>query len=60
MNYTEEELKKYWIAKCPRCGWEGLSRDCAGGDEQIADTGDYRDPLCPECIKKDIWVVIDE
>ena len=47
-KYTEEELKKYWIAICPVCGWEGLSRDCYGGDA-IADTGDYSDVICPRC-----------
>jgi len=59
MDYTEEELKKWWIAKCPECGWEGLSRDCAGGG-QIADTGDYFDCLCPHCIKQGKVIVVDD
>jgi phage FluMu protein Com len=59
MLYTEEELKKYWKVKCPRCGWKGLSRDCAGGNA-IADTGDYDDILCPECIKKEIGQIVED
>ena len=46
--YSEEELKKWWLAYCPKCGWKGLSRDCRGG-EQLADTGDYSDVTCPVC-----------
>lgn len=57
-TYTEEELKKWWIAVCPECKWSGLSRDCGGGG-QIADTGDYDDPVCPECSKRDKWVPVD-
>ena len=56
---TKEELEKWWHAQCPKCGWDGLSRDCAGG-EPIADTGDFNDPLCPMCIKKDDCVVVDD
>jgi hypothetical protein len=48
-NYTEEELKHWWVAKCPECRWEGLSRDAEGG-RAIADTGDYDDVICPVCI----------
>ena len=59
MKYTKKELKNWWIAKCPRCGWEGLSRDCAGGG-QIADIGDSEDSLCPECFKEEIWVIVDD
>ena len=47
-KYTEEELKTYWIARCPECGWVGLSRDC-NGFEQIGITGDYDDGYCPKC-----------
>jgi predicted RNA-binding Zn-ribbon protein involved in translation (DUF1610 family) len=39
---------KWYAVTCPKCGWKGSSRDCDGG-EQIADTGDYNDPLCPRC-----------
>lgn len=46
--YSEEDLKKWWVAKCPKCGWEGLTRDCGGG-RAIADTGDFDDPTCPKC-----------
>lgn len=48
MKYTKEELEKYWIAKCVKCSWTGLSRDCDGG-HPIADTGDYTDCICPIC-----------
>jgi len=48
VRFTEEELKKYWIARCPECGWRSLSRDC-DGFAQIADTGDYDNGLCPIC-----------
>jgi RecJ-like exonuclease len=58
-QYTSEELKKWWVAVCPKCGWTGLSRDCEGGG-QIADTGDYSDIICPECYKKDQWVVVED
>jgi len=47
-KYTKAELKKYWIARCPECGWKGLSRDC-NGFAPIADTGDYDDGTCPRC-----------
>lgn len=46
--YTSQELKDYWAAFCPRCGWHGLSSEAAGGT-QIADTGDYTDAICPCC-----------
>lgn len=49
-KYTKEELAKWWIGRCPLCNWKGLSRDASGG-EAIADTGDYNDVVCPECIK---------
>lgn len=48
-TYTWEEFARWWPAKCRCCGWRGLSRDCLGG-EPIADTGDFNDPLCPECL----------
>ena len=48
MAYTKEELAKWWEATCPKCGWNGLSRDCGGG-HSIADTGDFDDPTCPKC-----------
>lgn len=43
---------KWWPARCPECGWEGMSNETAGGN-QIADTGDYDDPVCPRCIAPD-------
>ena len=57
MRWTTEELKKWWVGKCPQCGWEGLSRDAAGGGA-IADTGDYDDVICPECDKQDRRVLL--
>lgn len=48
VKYSKEELKKWWKARCPRCGWKGLSRDCNGGNP-LADTGDYSDVVCPIC-----------
>lgn len=33
---------------CQRCGWFGCYSK-VGGCEPIADTGDYGEPLCPEC-----------
>lgn len=38
----------YYMCQCEKCGWMGMSYACAGGG-QIADTGDYDDPLCPKC-----------
>lgn len=48
-QYTADELQRWWPAKCPKCGWRGLSCDCSGGG-QIADTGDYGDVECPQCV----------
>lgn len=42
----------YYPVRCPQCGWEGMSNETAGGD-QIADTGDYNDCVCPKCIAPD-------
>lgn len=50
IKYTEKELRDWWPAICPECGWRGLSRDCTGG-RPIADTGDCDDVLCPICYK---------
>ena len=58
-NYTEDELLLFYTVKCPFCGWIGLSRDCAGG-LQIADTGDYDDPLCPVCLSKGMYHYVVE
>lgn len=51
-TYTAEELATWFPCKCPRCGWQGLSRDAAGGGP-IADTGDFADPVCPKCLGDD-------
>ena len=50
---------EYWQAECPKCGWQGSSKDCAGG-ASIADTGDYDDVTCPECAKKGESVAVEE
>jgi predicted RNA-binding Zn-ribbon protein involved in translation (DUF1610 family) len=47
-KYSEEELKTYWMARCPECGWKGLACDCGGG-QPMADWGDYDDCTCPQC-----------
>ncbi len=58
MRWTSEELKRWWVGICRKCGWEGLSRDAVGG-RQIADTGDYDDVCCPQCDKHGIHTVLD-
>jgi len=47
-KYTDKQLITYWMARCPECGWKGLSCDC-NGFSAIADTGDYDDGYCPKC-----------
>lgn len=47
-RYTAEELKRYWMARCPECGWKGLSCDC-GGFGPLGESGDYDDGYCPNC-----------
>lgn len=54
-TYFVEKLLKaltpdttYFMAECEWCGWRGISSLLDGG-HSIADTGDYSDPLCPEC-----------
>jgi len=47
-KYTDDEMKKYWMARCPDCGWKGLSIDCDGFDA-IPESGDYEDGRCPKC-----------
>lgn len=58
MSYTAEELIKWWPAKCPECGWRGLSRDAAGG-EAMGATGDFCEVVCPRCLENgfsfDVW-----
>ena len=47
-KFTEEELKEYWIAICPECGWHGLSRDC-NGFGSFADPDDFEEGRCLKC-----------
>lgn len=42
----------YYPVRCHQCGWEGMSDETAGGN-QIADTGDYDECVCPKCIAPD-------
>lgn len=42
--------KKWWMGECPTCGWIGNTGFADGGG-QIADTGDYDDPICPVCFE---------
>lgn len=55
MTYTDDELRRWWIGRCPKCGWAGLSRDAAGG-EAIADTGDFDNVCCPVCYEQEMTV----
>lgn len=41
---------EFYPVRCPRCGWIGMSDETEGG-EQIADTGDYSQIVCPKCIE---------
>ena len=56
---------KWWPARCPECGWEGMSDETEGG-HQIADTGDYDNPVCPVCCHSDEgqymgkWIPVEE
>lgn len=47
-KYTKEEKEKHWMARCPECGWKGLTIDC-GGFTPNGDAGDYNDGYCPKC-----------
>ncbi len=47
-----------WPCGCLTCGWTGDSLKAAGGNP-IADTGDFSDPACPECVKNDgPWIPV--
>ena len=56
---------KWFPCRCPKCGWQGMSNETAGGN-QIADTGDYDDPVCPTCIapggdyEKGEWIPVED
>lgn len=47
-EYTEEELKKYYLLNCPNenCNWKGLSKDVLDIEEVGEDNINY---LCPHC-----------
>lgn len=58
--YTKENLVKWWPAYCPKCGWRGLSRDCAGGGS-LGDSGDYDDVVCSACLKdREDWIPVED
>ena len=46
--YDEQDLDRYYPARCGDCGWVGISSACTGGGP-LADTGDYEDIYCPKC-----------
>lgn len=48
-----DDEKKWFPMECEVCGWIGSSEHSAGGG-QIADTGDYDDPLCPCCFSRNV------
>lgn len=56
---------QYYPCRCPVCNWVGMSNETAGG-QQIADTGDYADPVCPKCIapngdhEQGRWIPVEE
>lgn len=43
-----DKIRMYFPVYCKGCNWQGSSENTAGGG-QIADTGDYGEPLCPKC-----------
>ena len=65
MSAVSFDHPKFWPCRCPKCGWEGMSNDASGGN-QIADTGDYNDLVCPVCIspggnyENGKWVAVEE
>lgn len=48
-DFSPAVYATYFRVRCPRCKWEGMSNQAAGGGA-IADTGDYDDIICPFCI----------
>ena len=58
-KYFSTVLEQWWPAKCPACGWRGISRDCGGG-APIADTGDFTDPICPKCLEKEKGICVED
>lgn len=52
MSSDEDFYCQYFPCRCPSCGWQGMSNETAGGN-QIAETGDYDEIVCPRCIAPD-------
>jgi|JI10StandDraft_1071094.scaffolds.fasta_scaffold22855_2 hypothetical protein len=56
---------QFYPVRCLRCNWTGMSNEAAGGN-QIADTGDHNDIVCPHCIAPNgdyeagLWVTLEE
>lgn len=50
---SDEHMLEWFEYKCNTCGYEGCSCKMGGG-HQIADTGDYSDPLCARCHSNNI------
>jgi len=48
-----ECTNNFYPASCDSCGWFGSS-ELLEGCHQIADTGDYSDPLCPVCFSNKV------
>lgn len=50
---------EFFPCRCPKCGWQGMSNETQGGSI-IADSGDYDDVVCPECVKTGGWTPVDD
>ena len=46
-EYTEEELKRFYLLQCEAWSWNGLSRDVIDVVED--DSSDTIDYICPQC-----------
>jgi len=60
-TYRTEDKKKYYILECPRCGWEGLSRDCAvveDSDDIETEEGFYY--ICPDCEREKLEIMLNK
>lgn len=55
-EYTEEELKKYYLLNClnEKCNWKGLSKDII--DIKEDEDGETIYYLCPHC--KEVLTIV--